>query len=237
MQFDVAAETTDACGKAGFAEAFEARFGRPYDEAEAAGVFAAVGEKLTFPSTRAIALFFHMHDLEDAQLYPWCVGAYEVHGRMANALALRQNSGGLQFFTAMEGRRRSGADRRWLVVTTGPGLASRVLAWLGYDVGADTPGRLDEELTAFWLQNAKAFRNNLKLSKLPSARDVQTGEDRLAYLERVFTAEDVQQQWHAAVARRSRRAEGKCDEGHAAIAAHTPRLGSEVVVCFGGAFG
>lgn len=210
VQFNVTSPATQRSSPS-FAAAFEVRFDRPYKPEEAEGVFSAVGEVLSDrgylrvgdrigPTIRAMALFFHVHGMQKAQLYPWCVGAYEVHYESeARGASVLPSPGNLQFFEATAGRRRPGTGGRWAVLPRGEGLASRVLTWLGYEVRSkSSSGALEEELAAFWLQNAKALRLNLKDSALRMPLEFRSASERLAFLDQVFHDEAVRQQWRTA---------------------------------------
>ncbi|CAJ1451023.1 unnamed protein product, partial [Effrenium voratum] len=179
-----------------FVEAFEEHFGRPYDEEEAKAVFSEVGQGLkrlgyqaepSFPTTRALALFFHVNDVKEFRIYPWCVGAFQALPLLS---AAQPFPGQLGFFEAVQGRKRA-AD--WRVEELTPGLAQRVLIWLGYEADLD----LSEALQAFWHRNGKALRTNLKRSALRPPTEGPVPE-KLAFLDAIFSS-SIRQQWRAAL--------------------------------------
>eukprot|EP00435_Cladocopium_sp_Y103_P071979 s34_g38.t4 len=187
----------------GFAEAFEDYFGRPYDEEEAEAVYAKVGEGLKrlgylsemeapFPTTRALAIFFHVNELKERRLYPWSLAAFEALPFLSGAREVSAQQR-FNFYEAFAGRRR--AQDAWHVEEIAPGLTTRVLEWLGYKVDSTTFGM--EEMDAFWRRNRKALRTNLKRStlKLPCADGPEAFQERLAFLEQVFAHPQIRQQW------------------------------------------
>ncbi|CAK8996906.1 unnamed protein product, partial [Durusdinium trenchii] len=135
-----------------------------------------------FPTTKSLALFFHVNELKDSlRLYPWSLGAFEAlpflpTGRPLGALRLN-------FYEAVSGHKR--AANPWHVEEITPGLAARVLKWLGYEV---------DDLEAFWRRNRKALRSNLKKSKLEVLAP-EAAEEKLDFLDAVFSDASVRQQW------------------------------------------
>lgn len=195
----------------GFAKDFEKVFGRPYDHEESAKTFREVGTALmslgympqlysearATPTIKALAFFFHVHDMDDAQLHPWCVGAYLARDLLASlgSKAL-PCPGDLRLFQVAVGKKRPGADGRWIVLRVEPGLVFKVLRWLGYRVTSEV-GRayFNDELECFWLQNAKRLRNNFKEASFSAPLDGGNSSERLKFLERAFSDAKVSQQW------------------------------------------